>query len=291
MFSPQIIAESNSQCRRITRRSGSTFRFAFRVLPHDQREAMHALYAFFRRSDDIGDDERGGSIEERKRALADWRRRLLEALQGEYSHPIHAALHFAVVKFEIPSEYLTDVLDGVESDLGTVAFENQEQLLRYCYRVASSVGLACIRVWGLQAGFRWNDAEPLAIRAGYAFQLTNILRDLSEDAAKGRCYLPTEDLRNWGVTQQDWLDPSKREQMRGLLQFQTERARGYYAESAELVSMLQSPGRAMFGLMMRAYEGVLDRIERSGCEVLNHRIRLGAKGKIKLLMRMLLGKY
>jgi phytoene synthase len=297
-FSPErhifngVTAFTNSiaYCRQVSRRSGSTFRFAFRVLPTDQQDAMHALYAYFRISDDLGDDESLGTIEERRAALADWRRTLAAALQGEYSHPIHPALHWAVERFCIPHRYLNDVLDGVECDLQSVAIANFEELQRYCYRVASVVGLACIRVWGLNPGFNWADAEPLAIEAGYAFQLTNILRDLREDSERGRVYLPADELARFCTTSETWTEPSQQVKLRELLRLQVERAKGYYTSSSALGAMLQPRGRAVHELMVRAYSGILDRIVAKDYDVFTRRIRLSKWAKLKLLSRIWLTK-
>lgn len=247
---------------------------------------MHALYAYFRISDDLGDDESLGTIPERTLKLAEWRRSLAEALTGKYSHPIHAALHSAIQTFGIPHRYLTDVLDGVERDLEPVAIVTFEDLQRYCYRVASAVGLACIRVWGLKPGYTWDEAEPLAIEAGYAFQLTNILRDLREDAEGGRVYLPADELARFGATSLTWTEPSQRRKVRELLRFQVERTKGYYASSAALGPMLQPSGRMVHDFMARAYEGILDCIVAKDFDVFSQRIRLSRWSKLKLMFRV-----
>jgi 15-cis-phytoene synthase len=284
------LAQSLAECRRITAGSRSSFRFAFGVLPREQRQAMDALYAFFRLTDDLGDDESLGDPEIRRRLLADWRSGFAEAMAGRFTHPIHEALNWAVTTFAVPPRYLLEVIDGCESDLLPQAVANEDELLHYCYRVASAVGLACIRVWGLQPGVMWDKAEPLAIQAGYAFQLTNILRDLGEDAARGRVYLPADDLQRFGVEPATWGEAANRGRFEAMLAYQIERARGYYRSSATLGEMLAPRGRAIHGLMSRAYAGLLNRIEAAGAGVLTQRVRLGKWEKAKLMGRVLKAK-
>jgi phytoene synthase len=153
------------------------------------------LYAFCRATDDLADEP--GDPAAKRAALARWRARLDAALAGDYSHRLHAALAHAVRTFDIPPAYLHDVIDGVESDLGPVRIETFAELHRYCYRVASAVGLACLPVWGLRTGTNPEQARGPAEAAGVAFQLTNILRDLGEDRSRGRVYLPRDELERF----------------------------------------------------------------------------------------------
>jgi len=158
-----------------------------------------------------------------------------------------------------------------------------DELLKYCYHVASAVGLACIRVWGLRPGCTWEEAEPLAIEAGYAFQLTNILRDLGSDAEAGRMYLPAGELTRFGVNPKTWKEPASRNPFDDLMQFQVVRAREYYRSSAALSGMLAPRGRAIHELMRQAYSALLERIAQAGVGVLDRRIRLSRWEKCKLL--------
>src|SRR5262249_22804662 len=155
---------------------------AFRVLPKPQRLAMCALYAYMRITDDLTDGPE--PVDQKAAALSRWQQQFAGCLAGEFLHPIHPALHHTLRTYEIPSEYLEAVLDGVEMDLFTHAYEPFNDLYRYCYRVASAVGLACIHIWGFKEERAKKDAEGV----GIAFQLTNILRDLREDAERGRVY-------------------------------------------------------------------------------------------------------
>ena len=260
-------AHSYAHCRVVTRRARSSFPLAFRLLPPAKRRAMDALYAFMRVSDDLADDPGADAAK-----LAAWRAALTEALAGRPTHPVHPALHDAVERFAIPPRFLFDVLDGVEADLAPLHFAAFADLYPYCYRVASAVGLACVRVWGLRPGATWAEADGPAEAAGIAFQLTNILRDLGEDAARGRVYLPADELAAFGVDPRAWSahSPAFREMMR----FQVARARRYYAAADRLNRFLTADGRAIYGLMCGTYHGLLDEIERRGFDVFAARVAL-----------------
>src|SRR5262249_38436763 len=186
------LCRSYSYCERLARRQAANFYPAFRILPAPQRRAMCALYAFLRVTDDLADES--GPFEEKRKALLAWRQRFNRTLAAEYNHPVHAALHETIQTYAIPPAYLEAVIDGVEMDLFQASYNTFKDLYRYCYRVASVVGLACIHI----GGFRDERAKSFAESAGIAFQLTNILRDLREDAARGRVYLPQEDLARFG---------------------------------------------------------------------------------------------
>ena len=218
----------------------------------------------------------------RRAALRDWRARLDAALRGDYSHRLHAALDHAVRTFGIPPGYLHDVIDGVETDLGPVAFGTFAELGRYCYRVASAVGLACLPVWGLRPGASADEARGPAEAAGVAFQLTNILRDLGEDLARGRIYLPRDEWERFGCPPDSWRagGPAFRE----LMQFQVARARGYYDRGEPLAGLLSADGRAVFRAMAGLYRRLLDEIERRDFNVFARRVRVGRLAKLRLLL-------
>jgi phytoene synthase len=259
---------SYSCCEHIARREAGNFYHGFRVLPRPQRFAMCALYAFMRIADDLSDEV--GAVEVKRQRLAAWRQGLEQALAGNYSHDTHAALHDSVRRYAIPPRYLHEVLDGVEMDLERSSYETFADLRLYCYRVASAVGLACVHVWG----FRDARALEYAESAGLAFQLTNILRDLREDAARGRVYLPAEDLQRFGYDR-DRLSRGVRDaSFRKLMHFQVQRARGYYEAAWPLLPLLPPAGRAIFLVMARTYRGLLETIERRDYDVFSERVRL-----------------
>jgi 15-cis-phytoene synthase len=271
-----LLAGSYAYCERLTRREAANFYPAFRLLPRPQRRAMCALYAFLRIADDLGDGP--GTSADKRGPLDDWRRRFDQALAGRYSHRLHAAFHHTVNTFGIPREYLEAVLDGVAMDLEPVAYGTFQELYRYCYRVASAVGLACIHIWGFADG----QARTCAESAGVGFQLTNILRDLGEDAARGRVYLPQEDLEHFGYGADRLRRGERDERFRALMRFQVERARHYYQSAQPLERLLTPPGRAVFLTMSRTYRGLLDAIERRDYDVFSRRVRLSLGHKLWL---------
>jgi phytoene synthase len=271
---------SLNYCRRLTHRALSSFPLAFRLLSRPRRDATVALYAFFRVTDDLADG--AGAVGSRQAALADWRARLDAALAGAYTHRVHAALHHAVRSFGIDPAHLHAVLDGVETDLGSVRITSHDELERYCDRVASAVGLACLPVWGLRPGVTTSDVLEPARAAGRAFQLTNILRDLGEDLARGRVYLPADELARFDCPPEAWADRGP--QFRELMRFQAARARDYYARSAPLTALLSPEGRAVFGLMAGVYRRLLDAIERADYDVFTRRVRVGRLTKLRLFL-------
>ncbi len=268
------LRQSFAYCRAITAAAGSSFPLAFRLLPAAKRSAMEALYAYMRLSDDLADQP--GELGQRPQKLAAWRASLTAALAGDFTHPIHPALVETVRRFAIPAQYLFDTLDGLETDLGPVRIANFPELYRYCYRVASAVGLACIRIWEVRAGIALSQADPPAEAAGIAFQLTNILRDLGEDLARDRIYLPADELAQFTCGPERWHDPGSRDQFEALMHFQVMRARDYYRRSEALVPLLTADGRAIFHVMAGAYRRLLDEIERRHYDVFTHRVRLPA---------------
>jgi phytoene synthase len=275
------LSRSYAYCERLARREAGNFYHAFRVLPNAQRRAMCALYAFLRVSDDLADGP--GEPAARRALLDDWRRRFERVLAGEYSHRLHPAFHDAVRRHGIPRVYLDAVLDGVAMDLDCVRYPRFDDLYRYCYRVASAVGLACIHIWG----FTDERAEAYAEKAGIAFQLTNILRDLGEDAARGRVYLPAEDLKRFGYAEDRLRRGERDAPFQGLMRFQVERARGYYEAARPLERLLPPPGRAVFLVLSRTYRGLLDAIERRDYDVFSSRVRVPGWRKVGLALRAL----
>jgi phytoene synthase len=265
----------------MARQQAGNFYHAFRLLPAAQRRAMCALYAFMRVADDLTDGPEAAA--EKSLALDDWRRQLDSALAGVYHHPLHPAFHHTVEHYGIPRRYLGEVLDGVGMDLDTNRYDTFADLYRYCYRVASAVGLACIHIWG----FREDRAMPYAESAGIALQLTNILRDLGEDAGRGRVYLPREDLERFGYSVADLKQGRCNGPFRDLMHFQVERARSYYDGAAPLADLLAPAGRSVFLVMLRTYRGLLEAIVRRDYDVFSHRVRLSRLRKLWLAAKVL----
>ena len=268
--------QSYEYCKHLTSLSARNFDYAFRVLPRDQRRAMNALYAFMRVTDDLADTP--GEAESKRVALVEWGLQLDRALAGEYSHPVHAAIHDTVSQHGVPSRYLHEVINGVTVDLQPKGFSTFDDLYHYCYRVASTVGLACIHVWG----FEDERAMEYAEAAGIALQLTNILRDLGEDLDDGRIYLPRGDLESFECMPEIWQQRGT--PFRRMMAFQVERARCYYRKAEPLAKLLSPSGRAVFQVMMRIYRGLLEEIERRDYDVFTRRVRLSRWRKLRTML-------
>ncbi|MSR57124.1 MAG: squalene/phytoene synthase family protein [Planctomycetaceae bacterium] len=269
------LAESSEYCRILAKRTARNFYYSFLTLPRDRFRAMCALYAFMRVTDDLGDDEIPGV--DRAAALARWRSELLFAWNsGHCEHPVLPAVINTLRKYQVPLSYLLDVIAGVEMDLGSVAIGTFDELSRYCYHVAGAVGLACIHLWG----FHDQRALPAAVDCGTAFQLTNILRDLREDAVQGRIYLPREDLAQFGLTAQNLIDGDRDERFRQMMQFEVARTREFYGRAHGLFEYLDPPGRPILDTMLQIYGGVLDEIERRQYDVFTRRVELSRARKL-----------
>lgn len=278
------LATSYAHCRQVMRQTATNFHYSFLVLPRAKRRAMYALYAFARLTDDLGDDDLGDgarSLAERRRSLGAWRESLDRGLRGTFDSPIFPALADTVRRYGIPADYLRAVIDGVEMDLDHAPYQTFESLSDYCYKVASAVGLCCIHIWG----FRDRAAIEPAIACGTAFQLTNILRDLKEDACRNRVYLPLDDLRRFGYTLDELRQGVVNSRFRELMRFEIERAEGLYRQAADLPRWLEPDGQSVFGAMTSIYRELLGEIKRVDGDVFGHRVRLTAWRKLRLAGR------
>jgi phytoene synthase len=304
--SPTVVAAYEA-CKAIAKREAKNFYYAFRVLPQHKRDAMCAIYAFMRRADDIADDE-SMSITERRVAmqmwLTEWR-----ASSRDREDPVFLAVRDTQRRFAIADELLEQLVRGTTMDLekstdgvvavsqtliagaGTTAldafqiYERFEDLYRYCYLVASVVGLVCIRIFG----YTDPRAELLAEKVGIAFQLTNILRDVKEDAERHRIYLPLEDLEAshvevehliltaMGVMPPPTLVP--------LLKLEADRAHDYYRAADELIPLLDADSRAAMWVLVTIYRELLKRIVASGYDVFTERVSVPSSRKLAILAR------
>jgi phytoene synthase len=278
------LAESHAHCARLARKAASNFYLAFWLLPAAKRRAMCALYAFLRRADDIGDA--ATPIPQRRADLASWRESLDRALAGECTDPLLPALVDTIRRYDIPRSYLFDALDGVAMDLDARRYETAADLEEYCYRVASVVGLSCICIWGFRSAAAFEPAR----RCGLAFQWTNILRDLGEDAARARVYLPIEDLRRHAYRPEELSAGVADSRFEAVLADQIAVARGHFAAAAELPRHLSADGRRVFAAMFATYRDLLDRVERAGGDVLARRVRVPAWRKVQLAVRALIAR-
>jgi 15-cis-phytoene synthase len=284
------LSHSYAVCREIARREAKNFYYAFIALPSPRRNAICAIYAFMRKADDLSDDESVPSEVRRSRLdkwLKDWR----AASNGaQTSDPVFVAVRDATARFAIPLSLLDELVAGVTMDLDraesgeTDTYATFADLYRYCYLVASVVGLVCIRIFG----YTDPRAEKLAEETGIAFQLTNILRDVAEDAARNRIYLPVEDLAKHGVTLESLLHrapgkaPSEKE--RALLMEIAQRAENYYRSAEELLPYIDAESRPALRVLVAIYHALLKRVERADYDVFSHRASVPLRQKLGILM-------
>jgi len=273
--------ESYAFCCGVARKRARNFYYSFVLLPREQSDAMCAIYAFMRYCDDLS-DEPGASRE----AMERWRGALVDALAGKFDeYPAWPAFYATVQRYRIPHEYFFQMIEGVTSDLEPRAFQTFDELYRYCYQVASVVGLCTIHVFGFESA----EALPLAEKCGVAFQLTNILRDIAEDAARGRVYLPAEDLRRFGVDSHELRNGQPADGLRSLMEFEAGRARAYYRESQPLVEMIHKRSRPALRALIGIYSCLLTRIEERKFDVFTERVSLSAAEKCWIVLRAWMG--
>jgi len=274
--------DPHAYCKDVIRRSGSSLTLSFKLLPASRRRAMTALYAFCRAVDDVVDDI---SDPVAAHTVLTWWRKELDALYaGQPNHPVTRALAPAVNAFALPQEHFVALLDGMAMDLQHAGYSDFAALELYCHRAAGVVGLLSARIFGYQ-----NPAtETYAARLGLALQLTNIIRDVGEDAMRGRIYLPADELRRFGVSPADLLARRETPEFLALMRFQVARARQAYADAlAALPNIDRRPQRP--GLVMAAvYRTLLDEIDRGGCHVLREKTLLPPLRKAMIGLRVAL---
>ncbi len=291
----ESLAVSYACCQKLARRTAKNFYYSFTGLPHDQFQAMCVLYSYMRLCDDIGDDE-SVPLDVRTSRLAKWEAATRSALNDgqlpghdfgtgrDEFRLVFPALIDMTSRYEIPAHCFLDVINGVRMDLESAAseqasendtelhcqFETFEELADYCYHVAGVVGVCCIHIWG----FSDEAALKSAGDCGQAFQLTNILRDLAEDADNGRVYLPAEDLARFEMTPADISNRVMDDRFHKLMAFQVERAESYYTKANDLFQWLEPPGRPILKAMLKIYGGLLKEISKRHFDVYSQRVSL-----------------
>ena len=276
--SPEALAAAYEECRQVTRREARNFYFAFLTLPAAQRRAIYVAYTFCRYCDDSVDA--AGAPAEKLERVQNLRRQLADSYRGRASEPLFIGLADVVNTFRIPEEYFQDVLSGVETDLVKDRYADFDELRRYCFQVASAVGLICIHITGFRGG---DDARRHAIHLGLAMQLTNICRDVREDWEMGRIYLPQEDMARFGVSEADIAAGRVTEGFRQLLGLQISRARDYFDSGRRLLPYLPRRSRACPAALGLIYGGVLKQIERHDYDVFSQRAGLSKGAKLRLM--------
>ena len=286
------IAVAYSVCRSITRSAAKNFYYAFLVLPMAKRQALCAVYAYMRRCDDIADDINLPAYERRQRLDA-WMDAFHRAEAGHPTDdPVLLALTDTQRRFKIPVELLDQLAYGTGMDIQEnenpsaagpaelqVLYRTFSDLRQYCYRVASVVGLVCIRIFG----YRDAAAEALAENLGLAFQLTNIIRDIQEDANMGRIYLPAEDLERFKIGPEDFRQSSIPERLRWLLAAEADRAREYYVSARELMTLIDEDSQPALWVLVTIYRRLLDKISDRKYDVFGKKISLTVREKVVIL--------
>jgi phytoene synthase len=297
-------------CRHITRSAARNFYYGFLALPKRKRNALSAVYAFMRHADDLSDDA-SLSIPERCRKLGEWLDQWHRVVEGAATDdPVFMALRDAQQKYNIPTELLDKLVQGTAMDLYSnvpetdpsnvpcptsvvvngrgsvpdsvhIAYRTFAELYDYCYHVASVVGLTCIRIFGYREAF----AEQLAEEVGVAFQLTNILRDIKEDGALGRVYIPQEDLDHFGVSAQDLVSGANLDRLRPLLEMEANRAAEFYKSADKLFPLVDEDSQGALWTLVTIYHRLLDRIVERKYDVYSRRIRLSAIEKSSILLK------
>jgi 15-cis-phytoene synthase len=295
---PAQLTMAYSVCRGITRSNAKNFYYAFMVLPKRKRESLCAVYAFMRRCDDIADDPKLG-IDDRRLKLDTWLDALHRAQQGEPTDdPILLALTHTQRRYTIPAGLLDELAMGTAMDVApvdhdaqsaqtsataplTIQYQTFEDLKLYCYRVASVVGLVCIHIFG----YRDPAAEPLAEQCGLAFQLTNIIRDVKEDAAMGRVYLPQEDLAQFSLTAEDLLSAPDPARFRPLLAMEADRARTFYESGDQLIPYISEDSQPALWVLINIYRKLLEKIAERQYDVFTAKVSLTVPEKLRILAK------
>jgi phytoene synthase len=287
------VEESYALCREIARREAKNFYYAFIALPRHKSNAMCAVYAFMRHADDLSDDETKSHAErsvDMAQWVADWHR---AEKGGPISDPVFPALIDAKARFHIPSELLDQLIAGTTMDLDTPVrpagyydtYQSFDELYRYCYLVASVVGLVCIRIFGYDD----SRAETLAEQTGIAFQLTNILRDVREDVERGRVYLPLDQLARYDVTVEQIAalahGAPMQEHHRALLAETAQQAEDFYKSADELLKLIDPESRPALWVLVTIYHRLLLRIQGMDYDVFSQRISVPTYEKVALLLQ------
>lgn len=289
------LSHAYAVCRGISRRAAKNFYYGFMVLPAEKRNALSAVYAFMRHADDISDEPGVDPLLKRQK-LNEWLEAAKTVFAGKPTDdPVLMALGDAQKKFKIPAELFEKLVYGTSLDLDippasadapAVLCNTFEDLKQYCYYVASVVGLVCIRIFGYED----SKAEFLAEDCGLAFQLTNIIRDVKEDASLGRIYIPEEDLARTNLTAANFSsallqDPAQAQHLRPVLEYEADRARKYYESAKWLMELIEEDSRAALWVLVEIYSRLLQKITDRNYDVLTERVRLTLWEKLKVLSR------
>ncbi|MEM9251162.1 MAG: phytoene/squalene synthase family protein [Planctomycetota bacterium] len=285
---PSDLAASYAHCRRVARKQARNFYYGMRLTPEPKRSALYTVYAYMRACDDFADDlppdADASAARDRIEAFRHHTHAILEGRVPPDDDPVWPAFRDTCQRYAIDPRHLDDMLDGQIADLTPTRYDSFDDLYAYCYQVASTVGLVCLAVWG-------HDGEKgiakLAEHRGIALQLTNILRDVAEDAQRGRVYLPAEDLARFDLSAKSLAEGQTSAGFERFMQFQVQRARSYYESSAALEQHLSADCRSSCWALMRVYRGLLDRIAANPSAVLTTRVSLSPMSKLGVMFTAL----
>ncbi len=274
------LRDAYEHCQQVTRDQAKNFYYAFVTLPRPRRQAIYATYAFCRLCDDVADSSL--EAEEKVAGLGAVTTSLQQAEAGHPEGPVFRAIADVAATYDVPWEYFHEVVRGVEMDITKHRYSTFEELQTYCYRVASVVGLICIRIFGCTSP----QAQEPAIALGVAMQLTNILRDIAEDSAQGRVYLPQEDLQRFGYSDDELFQGVFNDRFVTLMRFQVQRAREQFQQGKALLPLLPLRSRGCPAVLGGIYSRLLDRIEAQGYDVYAKRVSLSDREKLLLMVRL-----
>ncbi len=275
--------DSNQFTRKKTKKSKTNFYYSFLFLPKKKRDAIFTVYSFCRHTDDIVDDIQ--SPGEASQKLDKWREELDRCYDGQPHHPITTALHEAAQTFSIPKDYFHALIDGCEMDITRKRYQTFDELQQYCYHVASVVGLICIEIFG----YRSPKTKDYAIDLGMALQLTNIMRDVGEDARNGRIYLPIEELEQFNYSEEEILNEIYNDSFIELMRFQEERARGYFNKAIEQYERRDHHLLFPAEIMRKIYFKLLNNVAAIQYNVFNDRVRVPNWEKMMIALQLWLG--
>ncbi len=281
---PTDVPRAYVYCQQVTRQASKTFYWSSLFLPRPKRLAAWAIYAFCRSVDDIADTP--DKATDPKRELEVWRSHLRQVYQGEVTHPIMRAWHDMLDHYDVPLQPALDLIDGVQTDLDAVRFASFAELHRYCYRVAGTVGLLMAPVLGYESPA----ALPCAVNLGVAMQLTNILRDVGEDANLGRIYLPADEIARFGYCEAELLAGVVNAPFVALMQFQIARANRDYAEALPGIALLDPSVQIAIQASARLYRGILAAIEANRYDVYSRRAYVPLSAKLTMMPRLWLNR-
>ena len=278
---PATLGEAYAWCKAYTKERAKNFYYAFAILPERKRNAIYAAYTFSGYVDDIADELTDRAEQERE--IAGARARLRDCYDGRRQGPLFTALGGAVDAFDIPRDFFEELVNGVEMDFTINRYATWEDLYGYCYRVASMVGLICTSVFGTK---EHRHARDFAIDLGIALQIVNIMRDVAEDAARGRVYFPADELAAHGLTDADILACRYDERFAAMMRAQGERAHAYFRSGKRLLPLLDLRSRMCVNVLQGVYAGILERIEARDYDVLSERVGLSGREKLMAIGKL-----